>query len=361
MCIRYISIQVFQILQYIPLSIYLLVAHLHLHLQNLEIPEMSADIINSASSHYGGCSNESFYHYNTPNNNVMSYNSGYHSPVYTSGLPEDKHAPSLSNLITNGISSADCTYWSEDMQSPDNVISRYPPVRSMSLSSEGYEEEEDQDRYCQSTNDYKKYYYQDNAGTVSSYHDSRYNGEPTGLTDRSYVNLENVASKTVRNVSKAANKKERRRTQSINNAFSDLRECIPNVPSDTKLSKIKTLRLATSYISYLMKVLETDDIISIDDFKADLSSHSHRKSQKNQYENSNNSNSGDQSSQYVLDNSSCSQYSSQANQPVRSQSSCNNNNNNNVLEECHLDGKKSKGRTGWPQHVWALELKQEQL
>ncbi|KAF9410205.1 hypothetical protein HW555_010642, partial [Spodoptera exigua] len=55
-----------------------------------------------------------------------------------------------------------------------------------------------------------------------------------------------------------ANKKERRRTQSINTAFSDLRECIPNVPPDTKLSKIKTLRLATSYISYLLKVLETD-------------------------------------------------------------------------------------------------------
>ncbi|XP_017120912.1 heart- and neural crest derivatives-expressed protein 1 isoform X2 [Drosophila elegans] len=34
-----------------------------------------------------------------------------------------------------------------------------------------------------------------------------------------------------------ANKKERRRTQSINNAFSYLREKIPNVPTDTKLSK----------------------------------------------------------------------------------------------------------------------------
>ncbi|KAL1459918.1 hypothetical protein WDU94_011865 [Cyamophila willieti] len=282
---------------------------------------MSADIINSASSqHYGGGSNESFYHYNTPNNNVMSYNNGYHSPIYTSALPEDKHAPSLSNLITNGMSS-DCAYWSEDMQSPD-TMTRYPPTRSMSLSSGGYEEEEDQDRYCNSSNDYKKYYYQDN-GTVS-YHDSRYNGDPV-VTDRSYVNLENVATKTIRNVSKAdlpivrvvkrrntANKKERRRTQSINNAFSDLRECIPNVPSDTKLSKIKTLRLATSYISYLMKVLETDDIISIDDFKADLSSHSHRKNHvKNQYENSNNNNNTDQSSQYVLDNSSCSQYASQ--------------------------------------------------
>ncbi|KAK4299877.1 hypothetical protein Pmani_027878 [Petrolisthes manimaculis] len=57
----------------------------------------------------------------------------------------------------------------------------------------------------------------------------------------------------------SANKKERRRTQSINNAFAELRECIPNVPADTKLSKIKTLRLATSYIAYLMEVLHTDD------------------------------------------------------------------------------------------------------
>lgn len=55
-----------------------------------------------------------------------------------------------------------------------------------------------------------------------------------------------------------ANKKERRRTQSINSAFTFLRDCIPNVPSDTKLSKIKTLRLATSYISYLTRVLEGD-------------------------------------------------------------------------------------------------------
>lgn len=70
-----------------------------------------------------------------------------------------------------------------------------------------------------------------------------------------------------------ANKKERRRTQSINNAFSDLRDCIPNVPSDTKLSKIKTLRLATSYISYLMDVLDSEDPDTTDGFKADLSAH----------------------------------------------------------------------------------------
>lgn len=82
-----------------------------------------------------------------------------------------------------------------------------------------------------------------------------------------------------------ANRKERRRTQSINNAFADLRDCIPNVPADTKLSKIKTLRLATSYINYLMEVLSSDDpnAASSDGFKADLSSHSSKKGNTSYY------------------------------------------------------------------------------
>lgn len=56
----------------------------------------------------------------------------------------------------------------------------------------------------------------------------------------------------------SANQKERRRTQNINTAFAELRRCIPNVPQDTKLSKIRTLRLATSYISYLQEVLQSE-------------------------------------------------------------------------------------------------------
>ena len=46
-------------------------------------------------------------------------------------------------------------------------------------------------------------------------------------------------------------KKERRRTRNINAAFDELRRHIPNVPPDTKLSKIKTLKLAMSYIHHL--------------------------------------------------------------------------------------------------------------
>ena len=54
-------------------------------------------------------------------------------------------------------------------------------------------------------------------------------------------------------------KKERRRTETMNLAFANLREHIPNVPTDTKLSKIKTLRLAISYIRYLMEILDGEE------------------------------------------------------------------------------------------------------
>lgn len=55
-----------------------------------------------------------------------------------------------------------------------------------------------------------------------------------------------------------ANVRERQRTQSLNDAFSQLRKIIPTLPSD-KLSKIQTLRLATRYIDFLYQVLRSDD------------------------------------------------------------------------------------------------------
>lgn len=51
-----------------------------------------------------------------------------------------------------------------------------------------------------------------------------------------------------------ANVRERQRTQSLNEAFTQLRKSIPTLPSD-KLSKIQTLKLATKYINFLEKVL----------------------------------------------------------------------------------------------------------
>ncbi|MBN3296782.1 TCF15 factor, partial [Amia calva] len=57
----------------------------------------------------------------------------------------------------------------------------------------------------------------------------------------------------------AANARERDRTQSVNTAFTALRTLIPTEPVDRKLSKIETLRLASSYISHLANVLLVGD------------------------------------------------------------------------------------------------------
>ncbi|KAG8192437.1 hypothetical protein JTE90_017967 [Oedothorax gibbosus] len=115
-----------------------------------------------------------------------------------------------------------------------------------------------------------------------------------------------------------ANRKERRRTLSINHAFAELRDCIPNVPPDTKLSKIKTLRLATSYIAYLMDLLAQEDPNRAPQggFKAELSKKFETREERRKREIAN-------------------------------------------LAPGPNTDRKSKGRTGWPQHVWALELKSD--
>ncbi|XP_062845927.1 transcription factor 15-like, partial [Trichomycterus rosablanca] len=53
----------------------------------------------------------------------------------------------------------------------------------------------------------------------------------------------------------AANARERDRTHSVNTAFTALRMLIPTEPADRRLSKIETLRLASSYIAHLANVL----------------------------------------------------------------------------------------------------------
>ncbi|XP_035899411.1 pancreas transcription factor 1 subunit alpha [Anopheles stephensi] len=56
----------------------------------------------------------------------------------------------------------------------------------------------------------------------------------------------------------AANLRERRRMQSINEAFEGLRTHIPTLPYEKRLSKVDTLRLAISYISFLGEMLRKD-------------------------------------------------------------------------------------------------------
>ena len=57
----------------------------------------------------------------------------------------------------------------------------------------------------------------------------------------------------------AANQRERRRMQSINEAFEGLRSHVPTLPYERRLSKVETLRLAIGYINFLSELISSDD------------------------------------------------------------------------------------------------------
>lgn len=56
----------------------------------------------------------------------------------------------------------------------------------------------------------------------------------------------------------AANARERRRMNSLNDAFDKLRDVVPSLGNDRKLSKFETLQMAQTYISALKELLTRD-------------------------------------------------------------------------------------------------------
>uniref|UniRef100_A0A1A9W0D9 BHLH domain-containing protein n=1 Tax=Glossina brevipalpis TaxID=37001 RepID=A0A1A9W0D9_9MUSC len=56
----------------------------------------------------------------------------------------------------------------------------------------------------------------------------------------------------------AANARERRRMNSLNEAFDKLRDVVPSLGNDRRLSKYETLQMAQAYIGDLLKLLTRD-------------------------------------------------------------------------------------------------------
>ncbi|XP_076348371.1 uncharacterized protein LOC143246009 [Tachypleus tridentatus] len=117
-------------------------------------------------------------------------------------------------------------------------------------------------------------------GTMGSFFESQTLGSQHQNNPSCEQNLEEIRSKTTichkktctrNNLQKsrpipvvmkkrrlAANARERRRMHSLNIAFDQLREVVPSLGNDRKLSKYETLQVAQSYISALVGILEKD-------------------------------------------------------------------------------------------------------
>lgn len=83
-----------------------------------------------------------------------------------------------------------------------------------------------------------------------------------------YENEETIIQKKIKRI--AANKRERKRMHTVNSAFDQLRELVPTYPSNRKLSKIDTLRLACTYIQDLVSLLHNTHAIQGEDVQLQL-------------------------------------------------------------------------------------------
>ena len=68
-----------------------------------------------------------------------------------------------------------------------------------------------------------------------------------------------VGNETIRKRRVAANARERRRMNGLNDAFEKLREVVPALGNDRKLSKFETLQMAQTYITALAELLRRAD------------------------------------------------------------------------------------------------------
>lgn len=127
-----------------------------------------------------------------------------------------------------------------------------------------------QDYYGQNNNLYNKYDYRyksqraECSSAMSTYshesyykdnYDSKYkkdNGKKVAATGQP-AGMEVMKKRRL-----AANARERRRMNSLNDAFDRLRDVVPSLGNDRKLSKFETLQMAQTYIAALHELLQRD-------------------------------------------------------------------------------------------------------
>ncbi|CAG9818809.1 unnamed protein product [Phaedon cochleariae] len=121
-----------------------------------------------------------------------------------------------------------------------------------------------QEYYGENNNIYNKYDHKyksqgmASASSASSYSRQDYYSDSKYSTDSKKVVQPQAGMEVMRKRRLAANARERRRMNSLNDAFDRLRDVVPSLGNDRKLSKFETLQMAQTYISALHELLQRD-------------------------------------------------------------------------------------------------------
>lgn len=127
-------------------------------------------------------------------------------------------------------------------------------------SSESYEETSFYNKHASQEKNFNQYFYnQTNLSTENNKFDgfSKCNSEKFNQRCRlnSTRNFGSVSQDVMKRRRVAANARERKRMNNLNDAFDKLREVVPSLGNDRKLSKFETLQMATTYMHALLNLL----------------------------------------------------------------------------------------------------------
>lgn len=185
-------------------------------LQKSDYTSMSHEVSSDSCSSPRLSSPDSHYTLTTPTSHAG--NNVYYNEPGTSSQPyiPNYYKPETTNW-------KDTSYYGEN-----NNIYSYPEASSMQ-------------NYSQDTR-YK-----------TNYDTNKYKREVSKKTVYPQIGMDVMKKRRL-----AANARERRRMNSLNDAFDRLRDVVPSLGNDRKLSKFETLQMAQTYISALRDLLQRD-------------------------------------------------------------------------------------------------------
>lgn len=171
-----------------------------------------------------------------------------YTPSQTDGSSDGYHSPR--------VSSPDRTYYIQTLTSRHN-----PPPEELPAFTPPYENK--QQWITPEVSIERKYDYPTRPNINEEYHqDMSYYGKICDNNKyRRDLRVKSVGTTGVEVMKKrrlAANARERRRMNSLNDAFDRLRDVVPSLGNDRKLSKFETLQMAQTYIAALHELLQRD-------------------------------------------------------------------------------------------------------